>query len=70
VRSTDDYLPPRAAGLRLVWTPHGPEIVGDNPLRQSCAFCGAVEGAPCTRPSRGGRVRTTTHSDRFPQLTA
>ena len=71
MRESGDYLPPRAAGKRLVWTPHGPEIVGDNPLLRACGWCGAAAGQGCTRVGRHGRrVPTATHSERFAQLTA
>lgn len=54
-----------------MWTPHGPEITGDNPLLRACGWCGAPIGQGCTRIARGGRrVATATHSERFAQLTA
>lgn len=54
-----------------MWTPHGPEIVGDNPLLRRCGFCGAPVGSGCTRIGRRGRrIPTAAHSERFPQLTA
>lgn len=52
-----------------MWTPHGPEIVGDNPLLRRCPFCGAPIGSGCTLGRRGRRIRTATHSQRFSQLT-
>lgn len=53
-----------------MWTPHGPEIIGDNPLLRRCSFCGAPVGAACTFGRRGRRIPTATHSERFSQLTA
>jgi hypothetical protein len=70
MRGTNEYLPTRAAGKTLVWTPHGPEIIGDNPLLRPCPFCAAPIGSSCTLGRRGRRVRTATHSERFSQLTA
>lgn len=54
-----------------MWTPHGPEIVGANPLLERCGFCGAPAGVGCTRPTRRGRrPATATHAERYSQLTA